>query len=512
MGINDTLASFFKNISGHQNQPKPKHRRVSKTKVTVTYGKDVEKDQVKVDTNEAKSTATSKQGVGSQKMQVKVQIEKKLMKNFVGVASKSSNSLGAFLYGAPVRKNGRGNSSTKKLKLQVDTAFIPSQKAGKYVVKVKPNASGKICAPYDSVANEAAIAAGIGNENCAQSDTALAAGPVNENTQPQRQLIGWLQVIHVDKRIIRQKRALLKDLFLHIEKSLGHLFHGAQDPRSLMVVCGFVKNGVLVDARAYHRTGHKAFSKANLEFMKNVQSKSDQIVIEQREASSEEKSRQPLASLNENCELTRMPSLRELGIDDLKFDDLNLDVGQTSTDEPADESFHISPIPLEKSDDLAADAEAVIPTTACMDPDELKWFNSLCKAGQVPDNVRRGAISLFGKTFPIEREGNPTALLMEGREAGVTTDPSSSSSNSSVSPLLSCSQHQVACLRLAYKFIDDLYPQLTPFNEVVEQPPSGHNPKNWWRLAETAIMVKMNWQLHTFFRDLEETPKNVWWE
>jgi hypothetical protein len=103
---------------------------------------------------------------------------------------------------------------------------------------------------------------------------------------------------------------------------------------------------------------------------------------------------------------------------------------------------------------------------------------------------------------------------------------SSSSSRSAVSsssaavaglrPLLSYSQHQVACLRVAYKFIDDLFPELHGFSKVADPPPTGCNAKSWWRLAETAILAEVDWQLHDFFRDVEtppsrDLPSPKWW-
>ena len=607
MGINETLATFFKNLSGNHAVPKAKQRRISNSKVpTVTYAVSSEPNKSKKNSSSLLMTSnkTAKKSVNRKKAKkakkIRLQLDKALVKNFVNVACNSTNALGAFLYGSDattIGKHKKASSTGKKYHdKRVDTAFIPSQTAGKYVVKVNPNnRDGTISAPYDSVASEAAAAA-VSSEadkenvgygaNDATCGPAAKLGDTSAKAEHQRRLIGWLQMIHVDKRIVRQKSALLKDLFSHIEKNLGHLFSGGRDEQSpltrtkqpLTIVCGFVKNGHLVDARAYERTGPKAFRKVSLQFMSGttagkeihtqlVRAKSP-VPIEEIPATSAGVSDldgfaalQELAHDLEVDEATEdLPAVEankalsasmDLNLNELEngeiFDPIitptepihGQEESQTHTapDHGVDELLDACEGALEEALEASMALSAPV-VTSQVETDAPKakkprrrhyetraareWFLGVCTAGQVPDNVTRGAIALFRRTYPLQRANNPTALLMGGFEVPVSTEAEASRRRQSGAdrkkkepPLLTCSQHQIACLRLAYKFIDDLYPQLTAFADVADPLPVGHNPKNWWRLAETAIMVEMNWDLHNFFRQTEvpsSTSGNEWWE
>ena len=232
MGINETLATFFKSLSNHAGPAKVNNngnnnRRTSKGKLPpVTFAIESTASGGLAAATKARQPAVAQEKRSPKKKQKRrLRLEKTLMKNFVGVASNSSNALGAFLYGSDlVPGSTDGTGQRKKYRTtRVDTAFIPSQTAGKYVVKVTPNnPDGTVSAPFNSVASDAAAAAAA-----ADSDKENPSAASTAQLQPrehQRQLIGWLQMIHVDKRIVRQKSALLKDLFAHIEKTLGHLF------------------------------------------------------------------------------------------------------------------------------------------------------------------------------------------------------------------------------------------------------------------------------------------------
>lgn len=616
MGINETLATFFKNLSGNHGVPKAKQRRISNNKVpTVTYAVSSDPKGSKKNSSSllTASSKTAKKSVNRKKTKkakkIRLQLDKALVKNFVNVACNSTNALGAFLYGSDATTDaGNSNkiSSTGKkyTNKRVDTAFIPSQTAGKYVVKVNPNnRDGTISAPYDSVASDAAAAAVSSeadkeNENVGYgaNNAANLADTTPAKAEHQRRLIGWLQMIHVDKRIVRQKSALLKDLFAHIEKSLGHLFSGGRDeqptstPQSpkqpLTIVCGFVKNGRLVDARAYERTGPKAFRKVSLQLMSTKASHSSSNLVRAKSPVPVEEivpatatgatgggvgvsDADGFASLQELSldldvdEATedmqaaveahkQLSASMDLNLSELENNDEILDRvitptepigGQeesltlTAPDYGVNELLDACEGALEEALEasMALSAPAVTSQVTTEAPKAKKprrrhyetraareWFLGVCAAGQVPDNVTRGAIALFRRTYPLQRADNPTALLMGGFEVPVSTAAKGNQRRQSAAdrkkkepPLLTCSQHQIACLRLAYKFIDDLYPQLTAFADVADPLPVGHNPKNWWRLAETAIMVEMNWDLHNFFRQTEvpsSTSGNQWWE
>lgn len=600
MRIDETISSFFKKISSKLpkkkkicgNDSEKRHYEHSHSVAFVTSKKAQSEHFIasphRQDQNIQQPNGTCTVDIAtmqeelkikSYKMKVRVVAEKAFINNFAEIAGNSSNSLGAFLYGTnkvvkckhknPFKRPHQKQMTKVYRKTEVKSAFVPNQTSGKYMVNVQTKKLDAIVtAPCDhetsSVATLVATSeeAEVDKENITQLKTTLSSPYLTQNVHAlarDQSLIGWMQAIHVDKRIIRRKSAVLKEVFAHIEKTLGHLFISPEIrtvKHNMLILISFIKkNSNIIESTAYERSRPGVFRKVTL---KLVNEKSMNAAVTEKILSHKPPRRQSLTSVtavqslgcsishqdlshvssssrDESHDLSTISDmcdsvLQEISMTDLHVDlsdlDLRDDLLTHNVDSFSGDSIVLSSnssmlnngsIKKKPRQDTAANpAAADVENGAAShkkyhqrhphDTEAARsWFRHICGVGKVPKTVQQAAQKLFECTFPLPKTGNPSATLMSGHEyiAQESTKPcvknSSSTSSYIDKPLLSCNQHQMACLRLAYKFSDDLFPRLNCFSDVADDLPMNTNKKNWWRLAETAIMTAIDWQMQDFF-------------